>query len=849
MATINNRPQASPFAKLFSSETHVDSQLQKIRDKIYSFAWTRERRDEGKLDWVLSENGINRNVPLRWIENALSGRISESIDECPCWLLLVNKQISADFTRFIYSVNDLDILVDLKAVHNNQNEARLDKIVNLLQNANFQRYTRSARIRIHFPDNYPFQNLPAFNQHALEKIAVALDKLQQLARLTVHIVPMQGPQVYELRAATFPFYPMAMTNWCIRMLDSSTYNWDVVGGEQLHQLNLAWDAFQANESLTATVRTSDAAQKSTMHGGQIHPAKEGVGVSNKAMDVPKNGSQKRRRRKLKAISTATVLDVSRSTSEVPSDDMSTHASSHISAPSKGGQSATISDDNLGPEADSSQVKSFGANMSVQTPEETLGYVSSAQSATVSTRPPSPPTSPTKLMKTSTVMNTSDSRLNDDAVESDTIEGQGIAVEKHAKHAPEESSQAEQSQMASSSSSTSGSVTLGRDQTEDEATLHATTEEMPSVAATIAKVAEVDDEKLGEKKKRRNRKKAKKSKVTKTADDLPYCNDAQNRPAEAEDKGETDLDDTADAQASNSMGGDWEGIILNAKRHFPLAEIIDLSPWQKTDSLLVYTRTNGKQGVISRDSDLDRLLRQQERKAAQESARQAERTRTKEKRQAKKMKEVLIRRKEPSNGLLRRGLGDAKQPAGSKESDLKKRLGDIAEKCLGEDVPASTTGSSEDIDSNDEGVSSPEDVGSSAEQAHHPQHEYPLRREHLDANESDAARHYHQPPSYSASAQGGNPSSTPADVSFNEDRTSEDSSQADHQKKLELRHPRIDHIDKPVSNNALLDDQHTTGQFADHSESSNSQGSSEAVATNVASASKKHQEDHEIEDQH
>ncbi|KAL1873233.1 hypothetical protein Daus18300_004053 [Diaporthe australafricana] len=852
MATVKNTPQASPFARLFSSQAQVDSQLQKIRDKIYSFAWSCERRDSAKLGWVLSEYGIDRNIPLRWIGNALSGPNSDSIDEYSWELLLVNKQISADFTRFIYSVDDLDILVDLKAVHNNQNEASFDKIVILLQNANFQRYTKSGRVRIHFPYKYPFQNLPAFNQHALENIARALDNFQQLAHLSVHIVPMQAPQVYELRLATFPFYPMTMTNWRIRTLNSSTYNWDIVGREQLHQLNLAWDTFQANRSLTATAPTSDAAQKSTSHDVQVPPAKKGAGVSTKAMVVQKtwtNGSQKRKGRKLKALSTVTFSDVSRSTSEVPSDAVSSQASSHIPAPSKDGQSATIPDHNLGPEADSSQVKSAGANTSVQKAEKTPSYVSSAQSATASTRPPSSPISPPKPKTTSTVMNTSDFGPNDDVVESDTIDEQGLSVAKHAKHAPEESPQAEQSQMASSSSSTSSSVTLGRDQTEDEAALHATIEETPSVAATIAEVAEADDKGLGEKKKKRNRKKAKKSKVAKTADGLPDCNDAQNRPAEARDKDETDLENTIDAQANNSMrGGDWEGIFLNAKRPFPLAEITDLSPWHDTDNLLTYTRTNGNQGVISRDSDLDRFIRQKERKAAQESERQAERKRMKEKRQAKKMKEVLIRRKEPSDGL-RRGLGDTKQPAGSKESDLRKRLGDIAEKCLGEDVPASTTDSSGDFDSNDEDISSPEDVGSSAEEAHHPRHEYPFRHEHFDANDSDAARHCHQLPSYSGSAGSGSPSSTIANMSPNEDRTSENNSQADHQLKWEPGHPGNDHIEKSISNKALLDNQHTMGQFADHSESSNSQFSGEAVASNAASPSQKHQQDHEIEDEH
>ncbi|KKY32651.1 hypothetical protein UCDDA912_g07357 [Diaporthe ampelina] len=281
MATKDNMPQSSPLAKLFHSDARKDKELQRIRDSIYSFAWSRDRRDEAKLDWVLSENGVNRNVHLKWTDEASSGSKRNHIDGLPCWLLLVNKQISADFTRFIYSVNELDVLVDLKADHTILNEAKLDTIVKHLQNANFQCYTKSARVRIHFPDKYPFQNLPVFNQHALDNIAVALDALQQLTYLSVRVVPMQGPEVYELRLATFPFYPMSMTKWSIH-----------------------------------------DAEKSTVHINQVPGPKNVVDVPKKlVVGQKKNGSQKRKGRKLKALSAATAPSASKTTADVPSDDL------------------------------------------------------------------------------------------------------------------------------------------------------------------------------------------------------------------------------------------------------------------------------------------------------------------------------------------------------------------------------------------------------------------------------------------------------------------------------------------------------------------------------------------------
>ncbi|KAI3391927.1 hypothetical protein diail_6629 [Diaporthe ilicicola] len=848
MATVNSMLQNSPFAKLFSVDPPVDSQLQKLRDKIYSFAWSRKRRDEGKLDWVVSENGVNRNVPLRWVEEARSGLDSDSTDKRSCWLFLVNKQISADFTRFIYSVNDLDVSVDLKAVHTKQNEAKLDKIVTFLQNTNFQRYTRSARIRIHFPDNYPFQNLPAFNQHALEKIAAVLDKFQQLTHVTVRIVPRQDPEVYELRLATFPFYPMSMTNWSVRMLNSSTYTWDIVGGEQVHQLNLAWDLFRATGSLTATVHARNAAQKSTIDGDPALAAKEGVGVSSKPMVIQKkNGSQKRKGRKLRALPAATAPSVSKATSQVPSNAVSSQSSSHLPAPSKGNESVALSDHIFGPEAKSSQVQSLGAEMSIHTAGETPGYAPPVQLAAGSTHPPSPPPSLTKLKKTHGVMETSTYQINDEVVERDTAGEQRPLVAENAKHAREDPSRIEQPQMACPFSPASSCVTLGRYQTDDEAAPH-TKVERTSDTVPNAKGAEADDKKLGNKKKRRNRKKVKKPRVDNTTEELPIDRNTSQMPAEAREKDETVPDDANDAREIISlMPTDWNGVIFNAKPHFPLTEIVDLSPWNGSDTLIAYTRENGSHGILPRTSDLDRLLRQKKRKAVQEKERKAERMRTKEKRQVKKMKEVLIRRKEPSDDL-RRVLEDTKQLAESKQgSDLKKRLGDIAEKCLEEEVRTYPVDSSEGTDSNDEDSISP-GSWSTTEEPCYPQSEYPVHHRRLDRGDSDISHQFHQPSSSDLSAKVGNRNSTPWAGFFDRDHTCQDDSQAGCQEHKELEYPSTDCTARPTSNHAHGDSHYIRVQCADQSESSSSRGSSEPPATDTASAYQNQRQGRRMEEQ-
>ncbi|KAG6355922.1 hypothetical protein INS49_015306 [Diaporthe citri] len=811
MAPEDNMPQKSPFAKLFDPDAQVDKQLQKIRDRIYYFAWSRDRRDEAKLDWVLSENGVNRNVHLRWIAEALSGLSRNHINGLPCWLHLVNRQISADFIRFIYSVNDLDILVDLKADHTEPNEAKLDTVVNLLHNANFKRYTRSARVRIHFPDKYPFQNLPVFNQHALDNIAVALDGFQQLAHLSVRVVPMQGPEVYELRLATFPFYPMSMTNWSIRMLNSTTYNWDVVGGEQLHHLNLAWELFQETGSLTATVNPPDGAKRPASHIDQVPGAKSVVDVPKKlVVNQKKNGSQKRKGRKLKALSAVTAPSTSKTAPEVTSDDPSLRSSSASLDHSKDHPPILVPGHDSGSGAELSHTKLPITGMPSQSAEEPSDPVSPAHNSIGTAQQPSSPASPTKLETTSGVKQNSASEVTDENVENDNIAEQNPCHANPIDTAPEDRVNSESPQEKTPSSSAPSSVTLGRDQSEDEAAIHNTVEETPQVETTM-RGAGVESEKPVQKK-RRNRKKGKKTQSTDTAAMPSNDESDQQLPVELEDNGSTIFISTVGAQGIFPISKGLDGILFNGQREFPLAEIVELERWTEDGGFLRYKRENGRRGIIQRNPDLDRVLRQKERMAAQESQRRAEKLLAKGKRKTKKVKEVMIRRKGDSNGL-RRSVEDTKQLAGGREgSDLRRRFNEITGERLEKETTASQASTSEDSDSSDEDASSPEGQWSSPEQARYPQRESLIRHEHLDTNSVS----HHRNPSSSFHAVGFSlPGSTTQVLMFpKEDDTGEDGSQVEHEDVEERGHADIGLSGTPATNSASAHQRHHQGRQMD-----------------------------------
>lgn len=846
MATQDNMPQKSPFAKLFSSASQDAKQLQKIRDRIYYFAWSRERRDEAKLDWVVSENGVNRNVHLRWIDESSSGLKRNHIDGLPCWLPLVNKQISADFIRFVYSVNDLDVLVDLKADHTNSNEDKLDKVANLLQNANFQRYTRSARVRIHFPDKYPFQNLPVFNQYALENIAMALDGFQQLAHLSVRVVPMQGPGTYELRLAAFPFYPMSMTNWSVRVLNDKTYNWDLVGGEQLHHLNLAWESFQETGSLTATVQAPEDAERPNTHIDQAPEAKVVVGVPKKlAVGQKKNGSQKRKDRKLKTLTAVTAPSASKTASEAPSKGASLCSSSPVMDHSLDYRSISVSSHNSGSGVQPFQTKLPILVVPTPATPESPDPVPADQKATDTARPFSPPASSIKPGNTSRVKKETASEIDNEALETDSAAAHDPRPAEASNTAPEQRLDLEHPRETSPSSSAPSSVTLGRDESEDGDAVPNSVGETPQVETTLRGAGADSDKPDSDKpvqKKKRNRKKGRKTQSIDT-EAVPSNDDSgQNIPITSEDNGGPIFITTFDAQGVISKDKNCDGFVLISQRTFVLADVVELARWGEEGRVLQYKTANGRWGLTPRSSDLDRLLRQKERIAAQATERQAEKTRVKGKRKTKKAKEVMIRRKGPSD-VLRRRVENTRQLAGEKQgSDLRKRFNEITGERQEKEAFVSHE-SSEASNSSDEERSSQEGDWPSQENAEYLHRHLSTHYEHLD---TDSVSHGRRIPGSSAAAGFRAPLPTQVFMFSKDDNAVENGLRVEHQDVEELEHAGIGYDDEPASSDSH--DHHQRGMTgaAGHSENRSNRGSSETAAANFVSAYQFYHHDHKMD---
>lgn len=670
----------SPLLKLFNPDSigppgNVRS-LRHVRDKIYSYAWSRDRRDDHKLDWVVTQWGFNRNVPERYIPDTPYGTAAfQRLHELPCNLHLVNKQISEDFTRFIYTVNDLEIDVDLKAVYSKQGEAGLQKIVSLLQNPNLQKYTQTARIRIHFPNDYPANNLPTFNQRALEDIAWSLDSFQQLSHLAVRVVPAQGALLdYELRVAAFPFYPIRMTYWSIRTLNTTAfpYKWDLLDGQQTRLLDKAWMIYKEVGSLTAP--THPAIKKP-------QPARGEVGSRNIASDgefsenqpAKKNGSQKKKYRKKKVMSAALHAgdgSISASNSAVACHPGQSHPGTS-SSPQPLAVGATFAKSNL--------VEPAKHATSISTPKEPQVAITepfgTGELGSASAMPPSPPPSPTQsetagdvIARRSPSPKTADSNVLTLTAASEDNEPLADGPDEVNGAADEEANrQDSRPPSPAPSSATLGAANEIRATSED-------AREQDGVTGQPADYTQQQKQQRQQKqKKRRNgKKKPKNSKHPEAQADsarvtVPGPCEAVN--GQIEDN--VDLNSTGSQRAEQAASQAVEVADKSPKLNLSGPNTV----FTPLNTSMVYFKDNdtGNSQFISRNPRVNRFIRQQERRRTDQAKRQAEQKEARDKRQSRRAKQLLLRRDNiTANSLLSRAM--MRRPEDVKKKGAANHLG-------------------------------------------------------------------------------------------------------------------------------------------------------------------------------
>lgn len=658
----SSNSSSSPLLKLFGSDP-IDAlgnvhPLRNIRNKIYSYAWSRDRRDSQKLDWVVSERGFNRNVPERYFPDTPHGTAAfQHLDELPCNLHLVNKQISKDFLRFIYTVNHLEIDVDLKATSTKQGIAALNKIVNILQNTNLVNFTQNVRVRIHFPAKYPTNNLPTFNFHLLSDISWSLDRFRSLDRMTVRVVPMQGSLIdYELRVAAFPFFPMRMTNWSIRTLNDTTfpYQWDTVDEQQVHLLHKAWALYMESGSLSASVHPDPE---------PVHQQPACAGNVHNSMPTKRNGSQKRKDCKRNAITEEPFAGTSTSVDELEASSSATqpHPGTPPSVQSRDAESSGAQMIALKPDASGVAIADVDVDADARAFKHNLAAIGSLTEAFLGCRAvaallPASGTSAKRLEAENTGTNGSSTSPNSLILTPPSTSDDEDNPNPDVPEADCWEHEMEQSMDSHCFSETSSSAIL--DMASD---IHAAHDggieesEDGHVAAQMPDNCRKQNQATG---KRKNRKK----KARKSSHKLIGTQPADNSLAFTNSQSQPSKEPSEDTMKSLSSGHDDDARASS----FNLANI-ELHAVTGLPHLVFYQDPDTKSCmVLQRDPRIDRILRSQERLRTDCNKREAEKKEARNKRQTRKAKQLLLRR---GNIAANSPLSRAMQPR--RESHSKK----------------------------------------------------------------------------------------------------------------------------------------------------------------------------------
>ncbi|KAF3771080.1 hypothetical protein M406DRAFT_67413 [Cryphonectria parasitica EP155] len=690
-AAALSAPSGSPLLKLFGTDPidplgHVRP-LSFIRNKIYSYAWSRERRDDFKLDWVVSESGINRNVPERFVPDTPHGTAAfKCLDKLPCNLHLVNKQISEDFTRYIYNINALEILVDLKAVHTEATAACLQEIVTQLQNPNLQKYTRRSRVRIHFPPSYPVNNLPAINQHALEDIASSFDQFEQLEHVALRVVLAQGsPLDYEIRFAAFPFYPMRMTYWSLRTLNTNVFpsSWDILDKREIKLLDQAWRIYNDSGSLTAPIKYRSVAHfpesSRPLALDVINTA--GGALPYNELYSPRNGSMKRKIRKQRALASSLVS--ANPSSVKPLNDSEAMASVKLPIPGVE-ESQAIAVDAAG--------RGAATNAQSSDPEFVLNTANYKQYGSHPTIPPSPPQSPAQPGMTTAMMFPSFMSNDDFTVSSQVgkpviskqntscpeLQGAG-AMDKH----PQDPRPPSPASSSCTIGSTSENPTALMDKDEDG--------RGDLIVAGQTDIHHVQQKQA--KKKRKSKKRAKS--VANKAGVVQH----DPVPSAALDQDEKQEDGLVSGGQDDGVGEKGSDIDIDSK-----SMTVGAEPSKSVKKVGASTRRNLSKlelraysskyaiakepdatlGVLmERDIFINWHLRQQERQRTEHAERQAKNKETKEKRGIKKAKQLLLRRDTVApNSPLSRACERQRQDQKSTRKASKSSEPDVASEAAG-----------------------------------------------------------------------------------------------------------------------------------------------------------------------
>ncbi|KAM0421518.1 hypothetical protein ACHAPT_010692 [Fusarium lateritium] len=197
--------------------------LRRVRHRIYSFVWSRDRQVARDGDFIVTRWGVRRNLSYCYPRSTIDVHHDLTLLHHDTGLLFANVATSKDFTEYIYSVSkvEIPIVATYETVQNcEKGQCRphdaADMLVNSLYTNKrlFEKHARDVDVVVIFQDIMDDGNFYDTDTY-LESICDALNYWDLDAKggelrvivnyATNHVTDL------ELQTAAFPFFPLAFT--------------------------------------------------------------------------------------------------------------------------------------------------------------------------------------------------------------------------------------------------------------------------------------------------------------------------------------------------------------------------------------------------------------------------------------------------------------------------------------------------------------------------------------------------------------------------------------------------------------------------------------------------------------
>ncbi|KAJ3517885.1 hypothetical protein NM208_g14641 [Fusarium decemcellulare] len=205
------------------SPFETEDALRRVRHRIYSFVWCRDREDVDRGDFIMTSWGVRRNLNHDYPRSRIHVHHDLTLLHHDTSLLFTNAATSEDFSDYIYGVSKVEIPINVtyqtdRDYQRGRWRIHLDEdmlVANLSMNKRlFEAYATDVDVVIIFPTSMGERDFydAGVNLGAIRDTLDQWDLGAKDGQLRIIVnYPTNHVTYLELQTAVFSFLPMAFT--------------------------------------------------------------------------------------------------------------------------------------------------------------------------------------------------------------------------------------------------------------------------------------------------------------------------------------------------------------------------------------------------------------------------------------------------------------------------------------------------------------------------------------------------------------------------------------------------------------------------------------------------------------